>query len=1307
MLNPGRLFGRIPIMKKLLSLLICGCISILPLSANYFSCENEDGKILCYEQISDSTCILIPPLDNVGFYDYSGDINIPNTVEFYGYELAVTEIANHVISWHVKKIKIPANISIIRENAFYGADSLQAIDVSPNNIHFATYEGGLYTKDFKQLIAFPNLYSEKLIIPAQTDSIKPDAIARSWNSLLEHITVDQDNQRYASVDGILYDKNKKILMLCPVNKKGFYEIPESVTTISHKAFSQSHLTGISMSDNVVKLEENAFESYSGSSIFLSNNIETIPNRCFVYNRNLQGINLPTKLKKICRNAFSYCDALSNITFPEGLETIENYAFDGYSILKSIILPSSITGIGDYAFNGEWDILSDVYCFAERTPEISENTFKESVRIHVPFSALAEYQSDPLWSKFHIDSDMDVEKAKYGEFTISADAGNFHFTQNGLDICVFSPDAGYCYYSNHSYNNIPFNVLNKDSLKVFSISEGVEYKLQDTYYNSFILEDAGCLSTTLSYNKAATITFEHATDSTWFIIINGSYLLPNREGEEVLIDNLKDHNGILYTIINDSITIGGYNGNEIDINIPGTIESKIVNRIGIKAFQKSILRSVVMSNTITDVGADAFSQSEISNVTLSTNLKELRSGVFWNCQNLKSIELHEGLLSIENGAFNYSGLEVLNIPSTVIYLYGPFTEMDYLKEINVSKDNSNYASIDGVLYSKYNGIIHTLTYVPNNSHITTLKVPKNVTAIMGLGKKLKQLYLNPNINYIAQYWPNGFDTAPNLEDVFFYTPDANYITQDISTNIKFNCHVPIGYKDNYNNNSHLNGCTIIEDVVVEAESIIINKKDITAYPDNRIYLEASLLPLATTYKDIIWMSSNEEVVKVDSLGVAQTINPGNAYIYAICVSNKSITDSCYVTVNPVLITNIETDKEKEIYIGDTISIIPTITPSNATYQSLIWQSSDSLIAVVDSIGNVVGLKDGIATIRCTTLDGTNLSAECELTVLPILANSILLDKNALTIWALQCDTLHANVLPANTTYPDIEWFSSNDSIATVENGVITAIVGGEVIISARTTDGSDLQVSCNVTVINPVFDVIYMVDSIEYARMEGEYSKPVIPIEAPTKEGYIFSGWYGIPGIMPADSVVIYGNFSINTYMLTYYVDGEVYKTDSIEYGAAIVPEAEPTQEGYTFSGWSEIPETMPAHDVVVNGSFTINMYNVSIEHNEGGTVVVSATEVEHGGSVTITVIPDEGYEIYSVIINGNDATDMPWDSMSIAISDIRYDVSIVVTFAEMTGIEGIIAKTENDSVYDLRGRKVQNPRKGEIYIMNGRKFVQM
>ena len=57
------------------------------------------------------------------------------------------------------------------------------------------------------------------------------------------------------------------------------------------------------------------------------------------------------------------------------------------------------------------------------------------------------------------------------------------------------------------------------------------------------------------------------------------------------------------------------------------------------------------------------------------------------------------------------------------------------------------------------------------------------------------------------------------------------------------------------------------------------------------------------------------------------------------------------------------------------------------------------------------------------------------------------------------------------------------------------------------------------------------------------------------------------------------------YDLTYKVDGEEYKTSSFAYGTALTPEAEPTKDGYTFGGWSELPETMPNNDVEITGRF--------------------------------------------------------------------------------------------------------------------------
>ena len=129
--------------------------------------------------------------------------------------------------------------------------------------------------------------------------------------------------------------------------------------------------------------------------------------------------------------------------------------------------------------------------------------------------------------------------------------------------------------------------------------------------------------------------------------------------------------------------------------------------------------------------------------------------------------------------------------------------------------------------------------------------------------------------------------------------------------------------------------------------------------------------------------------------------------------------------------------------------------------------------------------------------------------------------------------------------------------------------------------------------NSEYKLTYLVDGEVYKTYYLKEGDAITPEPAPTKEGYNFSGWSEIPPTMPAHDIEVTGTFTIANYKLTYMVDGEVYKSYELEFEEYIPYEPEPTREGYTFSGWSEIPQYMPAHDVTVTGSFTINQYTIT------------------------------------------------------------------------------------------------------------------
>ena len=133
-----------------------------------------------------------------------------------------------------------------------------------------------------------------------------------------------------------------------------------------------------------------------------------------------------------------------------------------------------------------------------------------------------------------------------------------------------------------------------------------------------------------------------------------------------------------------------------------------------------------------------------------------------------------------------------------------------------------------------------------------------------------------------------------------------------------------------------------------------------------------------------------------------------------------------------------------------------------------------------------------------------------------------------------------------------------------------------------------------------FEIIYIVDGVEYARDTIQAGAPLVKISDPetTEEGYAFSGWSATPDIMPAHDLTVTGSFEKGGYTLTYIIDGEVIKTARYLYGAAISPAKAPGRVGYEFDVWEGLPATMPAHDLSVTGTYKIASYSIVLR-NEG------------------------------------------------------------------------------------------------------------
>lgn len=282
---------------------------------------------------------------------------------------------------------------------------------------------------------------------------------------------------------------------------------------------------------------------------------------------------------------------------------------------------------------------------------------------------------------------------------------------------------------------------------------------------------------------------------------------------------------------------------------------------------------------------------------------------------------------------------------------------------------------------------------------------------------------------------------------------------------------------------------VKKATIPVTSVELDNTDITIKVGESKTLKVTIKPDNATDKTITWASSKTDIVTVDTDGKVTAVKEGVASVTATCGGK---TASCKVTVEKAVVevTSITlSESSLSMAKGDSKTIIATVSPSNATNKTVTWISSNDNVAKVSN-GTITAVGGGNATI---TANCGGKSATCTITVM-VPVNSITLSSTSLELKKGSSYTITATVNPSDATDNTVTWTTSNNSVATISNGTITAVGCGRATITATC---GNLSATCQVNVIIPVSRITLTPGT--FSLTPGESKKIQITIEPPEAE----------------------------------------------------------------------------------------------------------------------------------------------------------------------------------------------------------------
>ena len=554
-----------------------------------------------------------------------------------------------------------------------------------------------------------------------------------------------------------------------------------------------------------------------------------------------------------------------------------------------------------------------------------------------------------------------------------------------------------------------------------------------------------------------------------------------------------------------------------------------------------LTSIIIPNSVTSIGGGAFYECKgIISITIPSSVNSIRGGTFYECTNLASVLIPNSVTSIENTAFfGCASLTSVTIPNSVTSIgEGAFNNTGWYNNQS-----------EGLLYLN-NWLLGYKGDIPNGDLIIENGTQGIANKAFTNCSNLTTVTIPNSVNIIGEM---AFEGCTSI------------------TSIKIGNSVTMIGDGSFRNCTSLASITIGNSVTRIGDSAFAFCAD----------LASVIIPNSVTS---IGNEAFRSCTGLTSVTIGNSVTHIGYDAFSGCISLISID-----------IPNSVKRMDTAAFCDCTNLTSVTIGTSLTYISNYAFLGCCNLTSV--TIPNNVKVIDEQAFSGCSNL--TTIDFPKTMTHIGFYSFSGCSSLTSLTIpnsmteiaegAFYKCSSLVSVVSEIEEPF---EIHPSTFDQTTYENATLYVPKGSKY--KYKTTDNWN---KFNIIITEGSYTLTYVVDGEEYQTINVNEADAITPIDEPTKEGYTFSGWIGVPEIMPANDVTVTGTFTVNKYKLIYTIDDKEYKTVEVEYGSTITPEQTPEGDYASFE-WVGVPEIMPAHDVTVTATYTTGINGTPLSRNE-------------------------------------------------------------------------------------------------------------